>query len=479
MKMPITRRTVLKGMMMGGVTTLALPILEMFLNSNGTAFADGAALPTRFVLMFWGNGTRIDKWVPSMTGTNYPLSPVLAPYAPVKDYLSVVTGTRCQIGGIVHHWGVAGMLSAAAYVSPTVGTVTTLSQPTIDQVVAASIGTSTRYKSLEVGVFSPTKSDEGTTLQYLSHNGPNNVNPAEYSPAALFQRLFGQSTLTQSYGSVLDTVLSDINSLSSRVSSADKARLDAYYTNLRTIETNLTPSASAACAPAVNPGDDSADMSTIALVTARSNAMWGLINTALSCDLTRVVSVHYCGSSDCIMVPPEVFQGIALYEGGSTPLPNDVTHGMTHNESTYDQPVVQAWSTFYQTQFSNFLQQMKATSDGAGNLLDNSAVMILSELSQGRSHSNLHMPILLAGKASGKLVYPGIHFAGNAPNFTAAPAATPANTYDANGDITTDSANFMNATNAQLTVMRALGMPQTSYGLGGAATSSVIDALLT
>ncbi|RYE95805.1 MAG: DUF1552 domain-containing protein, partial [Oxalobacteraceae bacterium] len=342
MKKNISRRTVLKGMLMGGITTLALPILEMFLNDNGTAFANGSTLPTRFVLGFWGNGTRIDKWVPTMTGPNYPLSPVLKPYAPVQDYLSVVTGARCQIAGIVHHFGCAGMLSAAPYVAANVGTITTLGAPTMDQVVAASIGTTTRFKSLEIGIFSPTKSDEGTTLQYLSHNGPNDVNPPEYSPTALFKRLFGQSTLSASYGSVLDTVLADITSLRGRVSASDKQRLDAYFTQVRSIESSLTGTAGVACAPAIDPGADGGGLTTAAAITKRSNAMWSLINTALSCDLTRVVSIHYCGSSDCIQVPPEVFAGIPLYEGGSNPLPNDVTHGMTHNESTYDQPVVQA-----------------------------------------------------------------------------------------------------------------------------------------
>lgn len=480
MRRPISRRTLLRGLWMGGVTTVALPVLEMFLNTNATAFADGAALPTRFVLMFWGNGTRIKPFLPEQTGPGYALSPVLAPYAPVKDYLSVVSGTQCGIGGYVHHWGCAGMLSAAPYITSGTGTITTLSAPTIDQVVAQSIGQTTRFKSLEVGVLTPTKSDEGTTLKYLSHNGPNDVNPPQTSPRALYARLFGATALPSSYKSVLDTVLGDINSLKARVGTADKARLDAYTTQVRAIETNLSGGASpGSCAAAKDPGADSTALLTVAAITSRSNAMWDLINTALSCDLTRVVSVQYCGPSDCIQLPPEVFAATALYEGSSTPLLNDITHGMTHNESTFDQPVVQKWSTFYQSQFSNFLQKMKATPDGTGNLLDNSAVLITSEVSQGRNHSNLHMPLLIAGRASGKLVYPGIHYAANGGPQGGATGATPANTYSSTGDITTPSTNFGNSTNVHLTVMQALGMNQTSYGAEGAKSSQTIGALLT
>lgn len=475
----ISRRTILKGLLMGGVTTVALPMLEMFLNTNATAFADGAPLPKRFVLLFWGNGTRIKQWLPDQTGPNYKLSPVLAPYEPVKDYLSVVTGTKCQIGGYVHHWGCAGMLSAAPYVASGMGTVTTLSAPTMDQVVAQSIGTGTRFRSLELGVFTPTKSDEGTTLKYLSHNGPNDVNPPQTSPSALFTRLFGATALPSNYHSVLDTVLDDINGLKARVGTSDKARLEAYTTQIRSIETNLASSGTETCAAAKDPGADSAALLTVADITTRSNAMWDLINTALSCDLTRVVSVQYCGPSDCIQVPQEVFAPTLLFEGGTTPLPNDITHGMTHNESTFDQPVVQKWSTFYQSQFANFLTKMKATPDGSGNLLDNSAVMITSEVSQGRNHSNLHMPLLVAGRAGGKLVYPGIHYAANAGANGGATGQTPANTYSDTGDITTSGDNFGNATDVHLTIMQALGMNQASYGAEGAKSSSAISALLT
>lgn len=479
MKNRIDRRTFLRGTLYGAATTIALPMLEMFLDTNGEAHADGTSLPPRFVLLYWGNGTRISQWLPSTTGPGYALSPVLAPYAPVKDYVSVVTGLKCGIGGIVHHWGIAGMLSAAPYQSSGTGTVTTLSQPTFDQVVAAQIGTTTRFKSLELGVMSPTKSDEGTTLQYLSHNGPNSVNPAQCSPAELFKRLYGQNALSTSYGSVLDTVLSDITSLQQRLSATDRQRMDEFATQVRQIESSLQSKSGLDCAALTDPGIDSASVNTVAALTKRSQDMWSLMCTALSCDLTRVISVQYCGPSDCIQVPPEVFSGVSLYEGGGKPLANDVTHGMTHNESSFDQPVVTKWSTFFQAQFSDLLVKMKATADGSGNLLDHAAVMITSELSQGRNHSNLHMPMVLAGRANGKLVYPGIHLAANATGAAQVSGPTPANTYDASGDITTNGANFVNATDAHMTVLRALGISQASYGQAGAASTTPLSPLLT
>ena len=44
----MNRRRVLRGMLNGAAVTVALPILDVFLNSNGNAFADGSPLPVRF-----------------------------------------------------------------------------------------------------------------------------------------------------------------------------------------------------------------------------------------------------------------------------------------------------------------------------------------------------------------------------------------------------------------------------------------------
>jgi hypothetical protein len=51
----------------------------------------------------------------------------------------------------------------------------------------------------------------------------------------------------------------------------------------------------------------------------------------------------------------------------------------------------------------DLLSRMKNTADGAGNLLDNSCVYSTSCVSESETHSNLDFPLLVAGKAGGKL----------------------------------------------------------------------------
>jgi hypothetical protein len=55
------------------------------------------------------------------------------------------------------------------------------------------------------------------------------------------------------------------------------------------------------------------------------------------------------------------------------------------------------------SQYVYALKQLDAISDGTGTMLDSSACMLFSELSDGDSHSNQNIPILLAGSAGGRL----------------------------------------------------------------------------
>ena len=146
-------------------------------------------------MFFWGNGVRHKFWVPEARGRNWMLSDELEPLARVKRYLNVVTGMDVKTGNEQgHHAGTVGILSGCPMVSqphPSSAYASTFSGPSIDQVAAAAIAGNTPFRSLEVGVSRRVTENEGTTLLYLSHRGPDAPNPPEYDPRAVFQRLFG------------------------------------------------------------------------------------------------------------------------------------------------------------------------------------------------------------------------------------------------------------------------------------------------
>ena len=98
MNFKIDRRTVLRGTVAGTIVSLALPPLEAMFNANGTAMAQGAPLPRRLGVFHWGGGVKHDRWNPVDTGPTYTLSSELQPLQPLKDYVSIVSGTLVRTG---------------------------------------------------------------------------------------------------------------------------------------------------------------------------------------------------------------------------------------------------------------------------------------------------------------------------------------------------------------------------------------------
>src|SRR3954471_18697554 len=135
----IDRRTVLKGVLATGATvTVPLPLLQIMLNGNGTAYAQTTTpVSPLFVSWFFGNGALPGKWKPAKTGTGsgWDLSPQLQPLAALKPYLTVLSGltNNLVVGGVEHPSGSAGATTGAGLSGNAVKLAS------IDQVVAGLI----------------------------------------------------------------------------------------------------------------------------------------------------------------------------------------------------------------------------------------------------------------------------------------------------------------------------------------------------
>jgi hypothetical protein len=387
----LSRRTVLRGLLGGAAVSVGLPMLNVFLNDNGDALADGTAFPRRFGLFFWGNGMIPERWVPAQSGVDYELSEQLAPLAPVKDDLLVVTGTDCLIpNAIPHEAGPAGILSAAPLIVN--GEESTFSQPSIDQVLAQSVGNLTRFRSIEAGV------QPGVVGR--SFTGPNAQNPPETSPFALYQRLFGPDFVEPGdepiidpklalRRSVLDAVMSDSNKLKARVGAADKIRLEQHFDGIRDLEQRLQrleedPPNLASCERPEQPPlsfppiDGRPDLQSINI------AMSELLAMALACDQTRVVSLWFSEP-----VNNTLFPGASKGH-----------HQLTHDEGGL-QPEVHAIVLQIMEAYKEFLLRLRAIPEGDETLLDHCAVLGTSDVSFGRQHLITDHPVLIGGSCCG------------------------------------------------------------------------------
>ncbi len=234
------RRQVLRGLLGGGVVALSLPWLEA-LHRPAVAYAGDSGFPTRFLLYFWGNGNLPEFWTPTGEGESFELSEQLASLESLKHKICVVSGMSVHVPNVVPHAaGAGGLLSGHPLLQE--GDSDTFAGPSIDQVIAAGIGGETLYRSLQTGA---------TNVDGVSYNGPNSRNPPECDPYGLYARLFGE-TFIEPGGeglvdpklglrrSALDAVMGDIQALQTRISVADRTRLEQHLTGVREIELRLS-----------------------------------------------------------------------------------------------------------------------------------------------------------------------------------------------------------------------------------------------
>jgi Protein of unknown function (DUF1552) len=417
-KLKFSRRHALRGMVGGIGVSMSLPVLEIMCNNNGTAFAQGAPLPTTFGIFFWGNGIHPgSQWTPSGTGDGnaWQLPPNLQDFANLKDYMTLVTGLDmmdAQFKG--HGWGVCYVLaggdgstcnitadiSKSQYGGLPETSRGTQWQPTIDQIIAKAIHNGEPYKSLETGILKYVGINMGTASLNLAHIGPNQPLPPERDPAKLFNTLFGMGTpmglpmeiSNQLRRSVLDAVLNDAKRLQMSVGSADSKRIDAHMESVRALEMRIptggvvTPPPVCQTGPA--PTEKAANVD-LAKVTATSKAMNKLIALALSCNQTRVYSHLWSGARDDTHYP--IIQLDSEH------------HSLTHDPNSASQDKATKIEGYIMSQYADLAQVLKDTPMGASNLLENTIIYGISDVAEPQSHVHKNYHIVLMGHAGGKI----------------------------------------------------------------------------
>lgn len=431
----LNRRTVLKSILMGSVATIPLP----FLDAMREAKAGPSVGPDRFGLWFWGNGVRPERWVPLTEGANWTPSDELAPLADLVPNVSVLSGFEMKASTHPHHSGMSGVLTGSHYhqlgvVRDTI--VSTLPSQSCDQIAADHFAGQAPFRSLELGVTWFRGTDEGSSFQHLSHNGPNNVNPSEYDAVRAWERIFGLPTNQErdlARASVLDALEWKGSRLHGKLGHTDKVRMEQYLDSVRALEKRLGEDTSACVSKA--PTSSFPDVEGQEQIEAKNLAMSELIAMSLACDLTRAFSIQFstCGS------------GVVFWQVGAE-------NGMhlTCHEEALPQPIVHAGTVFTMEQLAVFLRVLRDTPEGEGSLLDSCSILCTSELSNGWNHSNEEFPLLIAGGGNGRL-RPGTH-------------------YRSWGRNTSD---------ATFTALRGAGVDLASFGTEAGYTDSVVAEVLS
>lgn len=403
MSLPFNRRSLMRGLLAGAGVCVGIPTLDQFLNGNGTAYAEGAKLPVRFGTYFWGLGLTDTpaggtRWVPKKTGAGYEITPELESLAKVKDKVSVFSGFRAIGDGKpnIVHWSGHGSIMTG--VAP--GVSTRFEGATLDTKVADAIGTSSRFKVIDLDASMSRKG-----ISYSTRTGGGFATP-ETTPLALYERIFGEGFQDPNSDnwkpdprimlkqSVLSAITEQRQALMSNVGRSDQIKLDQYFTSLRDMENQLTvqlqkPEKCESCEIPKAPQEGKRGAS-VDIVNSNTKSMARLLAMAMACNQTRVFNfVHTSGASE-------------TYIPGDSKIYHQITHDEPTDAKLGYQPITSKIASVVMQGLGDFLNELDAIKEGNGTLLDNSLVLAFSDTGYAKIHSIENIPMLLAGGAGGR-----------------------------------------------------------------------------
>ncbi|MFH5805357.1 DUF1552 domain-containing protein, partial [Alienimonas sp. DA493] len=404
----LSRRTLLRG----AGAALALPLLEAMPlpGLSGVAkAADGAAKgPVRLSFMFFPNGVNVDRWFPKTEGAGWELTPTLEPLKEHRGDVTVLSGLDQHNAYSLGDGGGDHARNAATYltgVHPLKSSSTIRAGRSIDQVAADRIGSRTRLPSLELGIDRGRNSgncDSGYSCAYsnnVSWRSPTQPMSKEINPKLAFQRLFGTEGGDDAVErrladrkSILDLVADDAASLTKRVGSTDKQKLDEYFTSVRDVERRIERTLTA---PPVERPDIDLPPGVPSELNEHIQLMYDLQVLAFQADVTRVTTFMLASAGSN-----------RKYEEAGV---KDGHHHLSHHQSNEQKlEQIARIDRFLMEHFARFLTKLKETPDGEGNLLDNSLILYGSAIRDGNRHSHSDLPLILAGRGGGA-VKSGLH----------------------------------------------------------------------
>ncbi len=397
-KKSLPRRTFLKG----AGASLALPFLDAMVPALA---ASPAKNPLRLGYIYLPVGRIMENWTPKSQGRDYELTPTLAPLAPYRDDMLVLSGLDIKAAdlrpgerGGTHARPCAAYLTGVHPYDNSVGI-------SVDQYVARKIGSQTQMASLQLGL-DPAEWAGGNEVDYdgfyrstLSWSSATSPLPTQDNPRKVFERLFGDTDTVdpkamkqriEERSSVLDSVNSRANRLMKRVNSNDKYKIEEYLDAVRDIERGIQVAETKVAGESKEVADFNRPAGIPARYDEHARLIFDLMFLAYQTDMTRVVA---------FMMGHEGTNRNYLELGAQ-----DGHHSLSHHKG--NKPAIEMLKkvNLYQSKLlAYFLNKMKTTMEGDTSLLDNSIIIAGSALSDGNLHIHNDVPTLVLGAGQGRI----------------------------------------------------------------------------
>jgi hypothetical protein len=259
------------------------------------------------------------------------------------------------------------MLTGAPYPDYSYNLKNTIS---VDQAFASHMRGQTRYESMCLTTYSGSLS--------CTANGVSI--PAIHRPSEVFKKLFFASTPAQAEEqisridegrSMLDFVSEEAKQLNTKISAADRHRVDEYFNSVRDVERQLKMGREWVNRPKPEPiGNSPNDVDDNAQQAAKFRLMVDMIHLALVTDSTRAISIRTFG------------------------MHHDLSH---HGKESKKLEACRKVELELIKTYGELIRKLKESREGTGTLLDGTMVMMMSNLRDGNTHWTYNLPAILAG----------------------------------------------------------------------------------
>lgn len=384
----LSRRTLLRGL---GVS-MALPWMESLpVWGAASGAADASKPPVRLAILFAGNGFHGGEWWAREEKDGLALGRVLQPLSEFKDSTLFIRGlyNAEALKGNIHSSQTGNLLSGAPLASG--GDIR--SGTSVDQLLAQTIGRSTKVPSLVLGCEKSNPSvHKNYSMIYSSHiswSSPTTPTPLELYPALAFDRLFKDEN-HRGDQSVLDSVLEDAGDLRRKISVSDQRKFDEYLDSVRDVEQRIAQAGDRGELQGWRPSVQKPDMKRPADgipqdIAEHMRLMCDILVLAFQTDTTRVTTLKLNNDHSSLRFPN---LGVDYM----------IHHLLSHSD-TEDWLKV---NRFFVEQMAYIAKRLAATQEGEGTALDHSMIMLCSSMMTG-SHDASQLPVVMVGKGGGTI----------------------------------------------------------------------------
>ena len=412
-KKHLSRRTVLHGM----GATIALPFMESMVPALTPLRKTAAAPRSRFAAseIVHGSagstvyGRKKNLWSPAEEGADFEFTKILKPLEPFREYTTIISDTDCAQADAItpEEVGADHFRSSAVFLTATHAKQTEGSDvengTSIDQMYAQEFGQDTPLPSIQLSI---ENLDSSGTCGYhyscvymdtICWSSPTTPLPMTRDPRLAFEELFGTGGSPEDRAarrrvnrSILDGISQDVARLNRELDPVDRGRLDDYLENIREIERRIekieeynrshSPERELPTAPIGVP-DDWED---------HVKLMYDLQVLAFAAEVTRV---------SAFKLSRDTSNRVFSVSGSDTPF-HTASHHQQKPSLIEDNALI---NRYHVEVLTHFLDKLKNTPDGDGNLLDHTLVLYGSPMGNGNIHGHKQVPMVLFGHASGTL----------------------------------------------------------------------------